>query len=75
MINALPPEIEDLLTAEVFEFAGAARSHFGTDDLVVILDMTGATSELDAQPRMAMMICKMARCATNSASRHRRWAG
>ncbi len=55
MADALPTAIQDLLTTQVFEFASAARRHFDTDDLVVILDMTAESPGLDAQPRVKVM--------------------
>lgn len=51
MSTPLPPRLEEILDARVFDFAQGVQRHFGTNDLVVLLDFREAKPALEAIPR------------------------
>lgn len=50
----IPPNLSGLFTQQVIEFAQDAKKQYGTDDLVVILDLTEPQPELVAARRSEM---------------------
>jgi hypothetical protein len=54
MNNDIPPRLAVVLTPDVMNFAESARTHYQTDDLVVILDLSEREAELQAVTRSSM---------------------
>jgi hypothetical protein len=55
LTQPIPPRLQELIDERVFSFAQEAQSHYKTNDLVVLLDLTGPTAELEAIPRQRMV--------------------
>lgn len=48
------PRLMEIIDERVFAFAQGAQRHFGTNDLVVLLDLREAAPELEALPRQRL---------------------
>ena len=55
MTQDIPSELEELIDERVFKFAQAAKKHYKTNDLVVLLDLMETEAELQAVPRQGIV--------------------
>jgi len=53
--ESIPQRLEPLITDEVFEFAQQAQIDLGSDDLVVVLDLSAEDPELSAHLRSVLV--------------------
>lgn len=51
---AISPRLMELVDERVFTFAQGAQRHFGTNDLMVLLDFREEVAELEAIPRQRL---------------------
>ncbi|QPF74073.1 hypothetical protein G8A07_14880 [Roseateles sp. DAIF2] len=54
MSETLPDRLLEILDERVFGFAQAAQRHFGSNDLIVVLDLRDETPSLEAVPRQSL---------------------
>lgn len=55
MSTPLPSRIPEIIDERVFSFAQGAQRHFGTNDLLVLLDFREAKPSLEAIPRQRLV--------------------